>query len=1049
MSSGGVAVISPSTHHSINPESSTNFENGQFDTAELENNENISNAENECLPQNPAEQSRKENGGLNSILNDSDSEDSDQGENQKNSENKEEKKLRALTEKQMEAEKLRLHSESQRILRVGALKLPKQLSTKSKASLAEFVKPESKIGSLIAKQNSAPVGLTSRKSNRQFACLSSQPVEIQTTEKKSTENNVQSTLTSAAAKLRAQKLERLLGKPLPDLKKDTTATNVNKENNILEINGKADRKSGSNDEIVLVKSSRDIQKEKLMERFTQHSQKRKPKPVVTRNSPLTLAASAIDERVLSQMMMQSLEDAKKNSAIQSAVSSGTTGKDGGKVAVSGVVESSQELPPGRGRHLLRNKLKNCMFDMMRQKHEARCEMFEQEKREYNERMGIEEGDENGANKIGDESEDEDFEPPSRGEASDDQDEGDSGSDVGSDVNGEAGETVDDDENDDEEEERRERNLLIEDEAEEDNDEQDEGDGVDDIDVHDDGNQDSKIKRQADKRNFHLPLRSEKSSDGQNNETAFSDASSFFPLAQVPRCEESNITSVNMTACNNTMGLDDSIFRPVLNRTDSSRTAGSRKSADGDDSESIFSQSNLFDEDGFIRTERSSRHDDKLEKERDNWIKCLLESSSNVSTPAPSTNTPVTDSSSKNNPMLNAVSNDITCDEEVSKLIADCGNEANDGTKTDVTKFRPSSGENAIFDPEDIGFLCSGKFASQNSQENNESSQGAVRTEKTSNQTANGPKSVVPHPSNSGSNPSSSLDELAMLCSAPFTNNAQSQVKGAQTSSQASQSSRYQSSPLDDAITVSRVSATGRLESPAFSAVDPNSPIAAQALARAFELPAEYSPAEPDNDQNDDDDEDEILKTAKKKARTPKTQKQSQRKSRILSDSESEPEIEENPLAINNKEFDNDVVSKAAGNDVMKDLIRAKKEKGVDELSVFDGGNSVKLFSESTASEIDVSDTKGELQGTGQKGSMDMRKDEESNFDEGSQQGGKAEQQTGSRKLRRVVLDEDDEDDDDDDEGSEADDEYGEGDEEELTRASFSRTLSHSVNNLPT
>ena len=117
MSSGGVAVISPSTHHSINPESSTNFENGQFDTAELENNENISNAENECLPQNPAEQSRKENGGLNSILNDSDSEDSDQGENQKNSENKEEKKLRALTEKQMEAEKLRLHSESQRILR--------------------------------------------------------------------------------------------------------------------------------------------------------------------------------------------------------------------------------------------------------------------------------------------------------------------------------------------------------------------------------------------------------------------------------------------------------------------------------------------------------------------------------------------------------------------------------------------------------------------------------------------------------------------------------------------------------------------------------------------------------------------------------------------------------------------------------------------------------------------------------------------------------------------------------------------------------------------
>ena len=52
---------------------------------------------------------------------------------------------------------------------------------------------------------------------------------------------------------------------------------------------------------------------------------------------------------------------------------------------------------------------------MRQKHEVRCEMYEQGRREYNERMGIEEGQE-GEEKV---ESDEDFQPD-EGQGSDDQ-----------------------------------------------------------------------------------------------------------------------------------------------------------------------------------------------------------------------------------------------------------------------------------------------------------------------------------------------------------------------------------------------------------------------------------------------------------------------------------------------------------------------------------------------------------------------------------------------------------------------------------------------------
>ena len=106
--------------------------------------------------------------------------------------------------------------------------------------------------------------------------------------------------------------------------------------------------------------------------------------------------------------------------------------------------------------------------------------------------------------------------------------------------------------------------------------------------------------------------------------------------------------------------------------------------------------------------------------------------------------------------------------------------------------------------------------------------------------------------------------------------------------------------------------------------------------------AEYSPSEePPEGSNidEDDDEDQILMTARKRPQTPKSAAKKSRKSRVLADSDSE--AEEDKVDIEDNECD-----------VMKELAESKvKETSKDELSVFDGGNSVKLFSESAASEL--------------------------------------------------------------------------------------------------
>ena len=114
-------------------------------------------------------------------------------------------------------------------------------------------------------------------------------------------------------------------------------------------------------------------------------------------------------------------------------------------------------------------------------------------------------------------------------------------------------------------------------------------------------------------------------------------------------------------------------------------ADSTKSSNAD--ESLFSQSNVFDEDGFIRTERSN-HKERSQKERDNWIKSLLNNSS-------------TESGNTQSNM------GATCDDEVANLCSQ-----ND--------FPPSTGgavfcpqkEDAVVDPEDLGLPCSGNFQSQ-------------------------------------------------------------------------------------------------------------------------------------------------------------------------------------------------------------------------------------------------------------------------------------------------------------------------------------------------
>ena len=137
---------------------------------------------------------------------------------------------------------------------------------------------------------------------------------------------------------------------------------------------------------------------------------------------MVTAASAVDERVLAHIMSQSVEDAKKDSAIMAATAAVNSNHNQGTQKNNSSMASSQlhnqaSLPPGRGRFLLKGKLRDCMLDKMRERHEVRCELYQQELKDYNERMGIEE--ENKKNNGELESEDEDFEPE-EGQASDDE-----------------------------------------------------------------------------------------------------------------------------------------------------------------------------------------------------------------------------------------------------------------------------------------------------------------------------------------------------------------------------------------------------------------------------------------------------------------------------------------------------------------------------------------------------------------------------------------------------------------------------------------------------
>merc|ERR1719499_2468508 len=106
--------------------------------------------------------------------------------------------------------------------------------------------------------------------------------------------------------------------------------------------------------------------------------------------------------------------------------------------------------------------------------------------------------------------------------------------------------------------------------------------------------------------------------------------------------------------------------------------------------------------------------------------------------------------------------------------------------------------------------------------------------------------------------------------------------------------------------------------------------------------------------------------------------------------------------------------------------------------MFDGGNSIKLFSESTASEVEAGETNEKILGNPSSGQhATSTAGEELNMNEDSQQSTVTVQSgtgtSATRKLRRVVLDDDDDDDEEEEDpngedGSDADDEYADGED---------------------
>ena len=133
------------------------------------------------------------------------------------------------------------------------------------------MKPETRFGNFLRSKQISTPNTTERKNSR-LECenqeAASQPVEKT---EKTVEKSIKETRSRLAA-LRAKKLEKLLGKPLPELKTASVRELVIEKE--LTVESSALKVKSVEHEIVLVKSAKDIQKDRLIERFTLHSQKK-------------------------------------------------------------------------------------------------------------------------------------------------------------------------------------------------------------------------------------------------------------------------------------------------------------------------------------------------------------------------------------------------------------------------------------------------------------------------------------------------------------------------------------------------------------------------------------------------------------------------------------------------------------------------------------------------------------------------------------------------------------------------------------------------------
>ena len=134
------------------------------------------------------------------------------------------------------------------------------------------MKPETRFGNFLRSKQISTPNTTERKNSR-LECENQEEAASQPVEKteKTVEKSIKETRSRLAA-LRAKKLEKLLGKPLPELKTASVRELVIEKE--LTVESSALKVKSVEHEIVLVKSAKDIQKDRLIERFTLHSQKK-------------------------------------------------------------------------------------------------------------------------------------------------------------------------------------------------------------------------------------------------------------------------------------------------------------------------------------------------------------------------------------------------------------------------------------------------------------------------------------------------------------------------------------------------------------------------------------------------------------------------------------------------------------------------------------------------------------------------------------------------------------------------------------------------------